>query len=456
MKLKKTHIKTALLTLLLLLTPSLILAAVTPLTANSWDDAGGLAAAVSPAYDRLDVAGARVSQVAWGQGPLNYMAGATANSLFPGNGELTVDLIGIGAGGVFGAGTGYKAWVQFYNDPQNVIAMGVIQDPGLSPNGITVMVEGLAHGQPVGGYWMPGSSPDISANTAANITVQWTPTQISWTIDRLEAYRMTYPIQMNNPSISFLGAARMPGDSVSVRFQNIVFSNTPSTQVSNPTENPRATISADVNFVGGANSVGWAAKLNLHDAYGNAISLGAHADINDLNSLGVPYFHFDRVRENIGFDHGYVNSIRANQNQTQHWDLFYYDQAAKAVFFLNGVAVGEVSIKLRDRIFFQVGVDGAQNGDYVRADFSNVSIGGTWADGRSVRPNGDWNDVSFDFWGLNATRTGGSVNSANFRIEGTVAGLPAGADWDTIETTYGYAGQPVAAVAMITEWWYNQ
>ncbi len=448
------YIKTTLLILIILLMPVCLFAAVTPLTANSWDDAGGLTAAVSAANDRMTVTGTRISQVGWGQGALNYMAGATANSLFSGSGELSVDVIGIGAGSALGTGTGYKMWVQFYNDPQNVIAMGVIHDPGVSPNGITVMVEGLANGQPIGGYWMPGSSPALTG-TAANFAVSWTPTQISWTIDRLEAYRMTYPITMNNPSISFLAAARMPGDSVSVSFQNIVFSNPPSTTITIPSESPRATISADVNYDGAANAVGWAAKLNFHDAFGNALSFGAHADINDLNSLGIPYFHFDRVRENIGFDHGYSGSTQGIENLTQHWDLFYYDQAGKVVFFLNGAAIGEASIKFRDRIFFQVGIDGAQNGDYIRADFANVSIGGTWADGRAVKPNGDWNDT-FDFWGLNATRTGGSVNSANFRLEGTVSGLPAGADWDTIETTYGYPGQPVAAVAMITEWWHNK
>ncbi len=102
-----------------------------------------------------------------------------------------------------------------------------------------------------------------------------------------------------------------------------------------------------------------------------------------------------------------------------------------------------------------VEINGAVNGDTVRADYNNVTIGGTRTDGGAVSPNGVWND-SFDNWGLNATRTGGSETSANFSLSGTVSGLPAGADWDTIETQYGYAGHPVGAIAMITEWWYGQ
>ena len=83
-------------------------------------------------------------------------------------------------------------------------------------------------------------------------------------------------------------------------------------------------------------------------------------------------------------------------------------------------------------------------------------IDGTWSDGTAVTPNGVWHDGSFDFWGVDATQTGGSASNASCTIQGTVTGLPAGADWDTIETVYGYSGQPVAAISMIAEWWYNQ
>ena len=57
----------------------------------------------------------------------------------------------------FGAGTGYKAFVQAWNNPTNYIAFGLIHDPAVSPNGMTIMVEGAANGRPVGGYWAPGA-----------------------------------------------------------------------------------------------------------------------------------------------------------------------------------------------------------------------------------------------------------------------------------------------------------
>ena len=61
--------------------------------------------------------------------------------------------------------------------------------------------------------------------TSHHFSVQWTPNQISWVIDNLDQHRMTFPINMAAPSFSMLASARMPGDSLTVQFENIVLSN---------------------------------------------------------------------------------------------------------------------------------------------------------------------------------------------------------------------------------------
>jgi hypothetical protein len=49
------------------------------------------------------------------------------------------------------------------------------------------------------------------------------------------------------------------------------------------------------------------------------------------------------------------------------------------------------------------------------------------------------------------------VQGADISLGGTLTGLPAGADWDNIESINNgqFSGQPAGAVAMITEWWYG-
>ncbi len=168
------------------------------------------------------VHGVRGSSGAWGTGPVNYQAGVTSKERLPGSGslEFIINATG-GIGQPIGTGTGYKALVQFWNDDNNYIALGFIHDPGVSPNGKTVMVEGASNGEPVGGYWPDNSFPDGSGYHS--ITVTWTPTHLTWMVDNDQDNSMTYAISMTNPSVSFLGAARMPGDSLNVDFQGITW-----------------------------------------------------------------------------------------------------------------------------------------------------------------------------------------------------------------------------------------
>ena len=178
-----------------------------------------LTASIDASKTLVTINGVRISQTAWGLGPDNYMAGVTSKQRLPSSGQLEFWIAGTGPDSAIGSGTGYKALVQFWNDVQNYIALGLIHDPGPSPDGITVMVEGAADSLPVGGYW--GSDMPPITNDRHHIVVSWTPTQISWVIDDYESHRMTFNINMNNPSFSILGAARLPGDSVSVNFESI-------------------------------------------------------------------------------------------------------------------------------------------------------------------------------------------------------------------------------------------
>lgn len=447
--------KISLVAAVFLLLPMVALGATTTYSAFTFDDAGGLASSVNTASDKITISGTRVSSGAWGTGAVNYAAGATASYTLP-NGDLTVDVVGLESDGSYGTGTGFKVFVQFWNDPENYIALGLIHDPAVSPDGITLMVEGAAYGQPIGGYWGEGS-PSVVIG-AHSFEVTWTDDQISWTIDGLEDYRMTYAIQMNAPSFTIMGAAREQSDTVNVAFQNIYLSNVPSVSVTVPDETPRATIGGNVNYNGDDSNVGWGVAINMHDAYGSAISFGYQADSNDPNSDQViPYLHYNRTSGGTQyFDHAYIGSYPGSEYTTQRWDLKYYESAGKVVFFLNNEAIGEAAITLTNRIFFQVQIEGAQNGDTMAATFTDVAIGGTWSDGTAVTPNGNWNDDDFNFWGLSGSQTGGTPTDADFYLSGTVSGLPEGADWDTIETTYGYAGQPVASVIMVAEWWYNE
>lgn len=429
------------------------------LSSHSWDNSGGLASSVAFGLDEVHVSGARASSGTWGLGPVNYQAGATTERLLSGSGTLAFDLLAEGSGGSYGSGSGYKAYVQLWNDTNDVIAIGLIHDPGVAPNGYTVMVEGAANGTPIGGYW--GSNQPRITGSAHHFDINWTQSSISIVIDGLQQYGMTFGngINLSAPSISFLGGARNQGDGVTACFDNVNFTGVglPSVPV-DTSGTPRAYIQGTVDLSG--SGVGYASYFNLHDSNGNAVAFGYQADSNDRSSGGLPMLHYNLV-QNGSFTHHRYYDLQATQGAAATWKLAYYEnQGGKnwAVFFINNTPMAYTEANLSGRIFFQTEVNAARNGDTVRSNFQNVTVGGQWSSGRTVTPNGSWNTSSFDFWGLDATQTGGSSQNANFTLGGTLSGLPAGADWDNIESINGgqYAGRPAGAIGMIAEWWYGQ
>jgi lysophospholipase L1-like esterase len=190
-------------------------------TVYTWDASDGLSGYVNSQGDLIQIGGTRTSWIPWGQGDVNYQVGVTKNALLPESGKLEFDIVATGYDSALGAGTGYKAIVQFWNDTENYIAMGLIHDPGVSPDGVTVMVEGAADTLPVGGFWGAGMPSMIGESH--HFSIAWAPTQIICLIDNMEVYRLVYNIKMNHPSLSFIGAARLPGDTISVEFRNIIF-----------------------------------------------------------------------------------------------------------------------------------------------------------------------------------------------------------------------------------------
>jgi putative cell wall-binding protein len=223
----------------------------------------------------------------------------------------------------------------------------------------------------------------------------------------------------------------------------------------------RGTITSDVRFSGGG-AHGWAVYLNIHDAFGNGVAMGVQDDAKAPETFGKTMVHAnvfraDAVNGQTGFDHLY-GSLELQQNTTYEFRLDYLHERQLARLYVDGSVVLEIGVAMRDRLFFQTEVNVANNGDFVDATFGDVRIGGhiPGGNGRSntVEPNGTWNTSSFDFYDLDMEQLDTDVQGAEMRGHGTASGVPAGHDWHTVETVR--PGEPLAAIGMIAEFWFNQ
>jgi hypothetical protein len=414
-------------------------AASAQLSPYSWDP--GLYATTSTYGSTVHAWGQRQNQGAWGTGPVNYQSGATTTYRGSSSGTLSVDLKGTycpNGNCAYGSGTGYKGLVQFWNDPKNYIAFGFIHDPGVSPNGITIMVEGAANGVPVGGYWPGGAI----SGTSHHLQITWTATGISVTIDN-QVTLGVYPVAENNPSISFLAAAREPGDICDTTFTGISF--TPGSVVSNPVivpaGNPYFTYTDTITESG--SGTGYSAYINAHDAYNNAISVGIQTDSTSASSHGLPYYTWERVQNGV-FTYEYLSQA---SNSPTNVELAWWPQNSTAVFYVNGTPIADVTVSLSPRLFFNIEGNARTNGDTVNDTFGpvNINVGDCPS---TCGLNGAWNTSSFNYYGLSATNTNGDTqNGATFTVQGTVSGLPSGSNWNTNE---------IAGIGMIAQYWYGQ
>lgn len=171
----------------------------------------------------ISVVGERQSNTAWGLGPVNYTAGWTAQDLFPDTGWMQLGILGLQSDESgctdFGCGSGYKAFFQMYCDADNVLAFGIIYDPGVAlmigGRELTIMIEGLANGQPVAGYWPLGS---IDQGDYHDFYVEWGPSYVKFMVDAQQSLVYQTPMTVDQVSFSFLGAARLPGDMIHASF----------------------------------------------------------------------------------------------------------------------------------------------------------------------------------------------------------------------------------------------
>jgi hypothetical protein len=416
----------------------------TALSPYSWDP--GLYATNSQYDNQVHAWGQRKTSGAWGTGSVNYQSGATTSARGASSGSLTVRLNGTycpNGNCSYGSGSGYKGLVQFWNDPNNYIAIGLIHDPGVSPTGTTLMIEGAANGRPIGGYQKGGAL----SGSSHLFTFSWTSAGLTVTIDNQETLG-PYPVTENNPSISFLAAARNTGDISDTTFTNISFASgsIAANPVTVPAGNPYFSYSA--NMTEGGSGSGYSSYINSHDADNNAISVGIQTDTSSPESHGQPYYVWELV-QNGQFTYDYLGPA---SNTSTPVTLKWWPGDSTAVFYVNGTPIADISVSLDPRLFFSVEGNARLNGDSVNDSFSNTQV----TAGDSCPPvnsgdcglNGSWNTSSFNFHGLTATNTNGqSQNGANFTVNGTVSGLASGHTWDTDE---------VAGIGMIAQYWYGQ
>jgi hypothetical protein len=411
----------------------------TLLVPHSWD--AGMYATRSTYDDSAHSWGQRTTSGAWGTGSVNYQSGSTTNYRAGSSGALNVTLNGTYCPNScsYGGGSGYKGLVQFWNDPSNFIAFGLIHDPGVSPNGMTLMIEGAAGGRPVGGYWSGGAI----TGTSHNFTFQWSPAGISVNIDN-NVNLGPYQVSATNPSISFLSAGRNTGDISDTTFTGINFSNgsVVADPVVIPAGNPYFTYSATMTQAG--SGTGHSAYINSHDASNDAISVGIQSDTGSPQSNGSPYYVWERV-QNGTFTYQYLSPAAAGAQQVT---LKWWKNEQTAVFYVGNTPMANISVNLLPRLFFSIEGNARLNGDTVNDTFTNaqVAVGDTCPTYCGL--NGSWNTASFNSYGLTATNTNGQPqNGANFTVSGTVSGLPPGHDWDS---------NLVAGIGMIAQYWNGQ
>lgn len=412
----------------------------TPLSPHSWD--AGLYATNSRYNDAVHAWGRRTTAGAWGTSSVNYQSGATIQNVGGSSGSLDVVLNATYCPGnvcSYGNGSGYKGLVQFWNDPSNYIAFGLIKDPGVSPRGTTLMIEGASGGRPIGGYWpanaISGSSHLFSFN--------WTANGISLNIDHQVALG-PYGVAANHPSISFLAAGRDNGDIADTTFSGISFSPGSVVQqpVTIPAGNPYLTYNATLTEAG--TGTGHSAYINTHDANNNALAVGIQTDTASPESNGQPYYIWERV-QNGQFTYDYLGpASHGNEPVTLKW----WPSEDTAVYYAGATPLADISMHLDPRLFFNAEGNARVNGDTLNSTVSNVQITVGTNCPTYCGLNGSWNTSSFNFYGLHASDTNGAVqNGANFTISGTVSGLPAGGDWDNHE---------VAGIGMIAQYWNGQ
>lgn len=170
--------------------------------------------------------GARANQSLWNDNPKDdYLAGASTTSgglLTTGN--LDFDLAPTcddkGSNCTMGFGSGYKNFVRFANNKGETFEVGLIHDAGgLSPQQVTLMIEGNLKGKSIRRYNLPDSSDH---KVPHHFHFFWWEGRLLLIFDY--GTPQIFDFNAEGLTISFIGAGRAKGDIVAANFRNIAFS----------------------------------------------------------------------------------------------------------------------------------------------------------------------------------------------------------------------------------------
>ncbi|ROP74242.1 hypothetical protein [Curtobacterium sp. PhB115] len=203
-----------------------------------------------------------------------------------------------------------------------------------------------------------------------------------------------------------------------------------------PKGDPYLLYTASISASG--SGTGYSSYINVHDAHNNAFSFGIQSDKGSPQSKGKPRYIWERV-QNGKFTYGYLG---AASNKVTPVGMRWY-QNDVGTMIVNHHTIGTLKVELHGRLFFNAEANARLNGDVVHSTVQNTRITVGNVKGRTGL-NGKW-DTSFSFRGLKAKQTNAPrVQGATFKIDGRVAGLPRGGNWDT---------EQVSGIAMIAQKW---
>ena len=234
-----------------------------------------------------------------------------------------------------------------------------------------------------------------------------------------------------------------------------------------------AGIEANLSLTGSGS--GCHAKINIHDSYGAAVSFGIQYE--SALSSNHPYATDNNVAflvENV-MSHGTEPGLRgkeyhflgrANLGQEYKMAISWYDDNSLR-FYLNGDEYFRTTTTLTPPLFFQVEGSAMKNGDTINALFTDVRVKAGNCDA-NYGIVGEWNDQSFDFFGLDAMvkEKGVVINNGQWSTNGMptsgitafitgTANVGGGADWDTCflqpEPKTGETGLPLSGIVMIAQ-----
>ena len=191
-----------------------------------WQNEPGIKATVAPDFTSVKVAGVRENNTYWNDNPIDdYTSGVSA---IPGNilnsGALDFDLApecdNAGKNCSFGIGTGYKGFVGIRNTTGESVKIGIIHDDNLSPNNLTIMVEGSNNSGIIRRYLQPDLLP---ANLPHHFRLLWETNSLSVKVDH-SIILEPIPIDGVGIGVTFAASARYKNDAVTLNFRDINFS----------------------------------------------------------------------------------------------------------------------------------------------------------------------------------------------------------------------------------------